>query len=158
MPIFKNFALGLFSLILCALPYTHLEAAGLSTGFSEVILENLELGKVYSTKEVAGLPLVVVNTGDEAVDLKIELLLPQESELKEGFEPIPDLGWIKLEKTEFKNIKPDEAATTDVIITIPDDEQYLGKKYQVFIWSHTVGKRVGVGLKSKLLFTIKNIQ
>lgn len=158
MPIFKNFALGLFSLILCALPYTHLEAAGLSTGFSEVMLENLELGKVYSTKEVAGLPLAVVNTGDEAVDLKIELLLPQESELKEGFEPIPDLSWVKLEAIEFKGVEPQDAATTDVIISIPDDKKYQGKKYQVFIWSHTVGRMIGVGLKSKLLFTIKNIQ
>ncbi len=33
-------------------------------------------------------------------------------------------------------------------------EKYLGKKYQVFIWSHTVGRAIGVGLKSKLLLTI----
>ena len=133
-----------------------LEAAGLSTGFSEVKIENLEIGRSYSTKETAGLPLVVVNTGDEPVDLKVELLSPQESELREGFEPIPDLSWISLEKEDFNNIKPNEAATSDVVISIPDDEQYIGKKYQVFIWSHTTGRKIGVGLKSKLLLSIKD--
>ena len=89
-----------------------------------------------------------------SVLLKMELLFPEASELKEGFEAIPDLGWIKLDKAEFTGIKPGEAATTDVIISIPDDRQYQGKKYQVFIWSHTVGRSIGVGLKSKLLISI----
>jgi hypothetical protein len=131
-------------------------AAGLSTGFSEVTLENLEIGKSYSTSETAGLPLVVVNTGTSAVDLKIELLLPDKTELKEGYEAIPDLSWIELKQREFFNIVPNAAATTDVLIHIPNEEQYRGKKYQVFIWSHTVGIKIGVGLKSKLLFSIKN--
>ena len=150
----KNIVLIIFVLSLSLVFSSVVKAAGLSTGFSEVALENLEIGKTYSTKEKADLPLVVVNTGKEPVDLKVELLLPEASELKEGFGAIPDLGWIKLEKTEFKEMKPDEAATTDVIISIPDDRQYQGKKYQVFIWSHTAGKRIGVGLKSKLLLSI----
>lgn len=141
-------------LILWLSPHPVLEAAGLSTGFSEVTLENLEIGKSYSTKEVAKLPLVVVNTGNEPIDLKIELLMPQSEELKEGFQAIPDLGWIKLEQTDFREIQPNEAATCDVIISIPGEAQYQGKKYQLFIWSHTVGRRIGVGLKSKLLFSI----
>lgn len=45
-------------------------AGGLSTGFSEVTLEELEPGKTYSTKEAANLPLVVVNTGGEPIDLR----------------------------------------------------------------------------------------
>ena len=133
-------------------------AAGLTTGFSEVTLEGLGPGKGYSTQEVVGLPLTVVNTGEEPVDLKMELLMPDMSELKEGFEPIPDLAWIRLEKQEFKEIQPNEAATTDVVISIPPDEQYQGKKFQVFIWTHTIGEKIGVGLKSKLLFTIAREQ
>jgi hypothetical protein len=142
-------------LIVCFVFYTETYAAGLTTGFSEVILEDLEVGKTYSTKEVAGLPLVVVNTGKEPVDLKLELLLPDTSELKEGYESIPDLAWIRLEKTDFKKIMPNEAATTDVLISIPEDKLHLGKKYQVFIWSHTTGGTIGIGLKSKLLLKIK---
>jgi hypothetical protein len=140
--------------LVCTLT-SSLWAKGLSTGFSEVTLEELKVGREYSTREVAGLPLVVVNTGKEPIDLKIELLMPEPTELKEGYKPIPDLGWIRLEETEFRNIQPKEAAETDVHISIPDDDTYRGKKYQVFIWSHTVGAAIGVGLKSKLLFMIK---
>lgn len=146
-----------------------LEAAGLTTGFGEVTLENLEIGKTYTTKKALNLPLAVVNTGKTALDLKVEPVLPatpasaggapseggKDSELKEGYEPIPSLSWIKLEKAEFREIKPNDSAVTDVIISIPNDKKYLGKKYQVFIWSHTVGGSIGIGLKSKLLLTIK---
>lgn len=46
---------------------------------------------------------------------------------------------------------------TDVIVTIPSDKKYLGKKYQAYIWSHTVGKGklpIALGLKSRLLLEI----
>lgn len=151
----RQWAIPFFA-VCCFISTATAEAAGLTTGFSVVTLENLEIGKTYSTRETAGLPLVVVNTGNEAVDLTMELLLPQPAELKEGFAAVPDLSWIKLEQTDFKGIKPNKSAVSDVIIAIPDDPQYQGKKYQVFIWSHTLGRRVGVGLKSKLLFTIIN--
>lgn len=131
------------------------EAGGLSTTFSEVTLEDLETGKTYSTKETANMPLEVANTGKEPVNLKVELIMPQAEELKKGFEPIPDLSWVKLEKTEFNNIKPNEKAVTDVVFSIPNTEKYMGKKYQVFIWSHTFGTNIGIGLKSKLLMIIK---
>lgn len=146
--------LAIMLLVFCLMPYALLQASGLSTGFSEVTLENLEAGRIYSIKDAAGLPLIIVNTGREPVDLKIELLLPDRSELNEGYASIPDLGWIKLARTEFRGIKPNDSAITDVIILIPDDKQYVDKKYQVFIWSHTVGKSIGLGLKSKLLFSI----
>jgi len=152
---FKQTKITICVLWLCLALTPNLWAKGLSTGFSEVAMEDLEPGRTYSTKETANLPLVVVNTGEDPVDLKIELLMPDASELKEGYEPIPDLGWISLEQTEFTGIAPKGAATTDVLINIPDDDIYRGKKYQVFIWSHTIGTKIGVGLKSKLLFTIK---
>jgi len=152
----KNFLLSIFLLGCICFGFCAAEAGGLSTTFSEVTLENLEIGKTYSTKEIAGLPLELVNTGKQPINLKIELVMPQESELKAGFEPIPDLSWIKLEKSEFSNIKPNTSAITDVVLSIPNKEKYRGKKYQGFIWSHTVGGSIGIGLKSKLLFATKS--
>ncbi len=70
----KYIGLIIFFLVLGSIFNPALEAAGLSTGFSEVTLENLEIGKTYSTKEVAKLPLIVVNTGKEPVDVKMEIL------------------------------------------------------------------------------------
>lgn len=151
----KNFLVGIFLLSLICFSFRTAEASGLSTTFSEVTLENLEIGKTYSTKEVASLPLEVVNTGKQPINLKVEPIMPQESELKAGFKPIPDLSWIKLQKSEFSNIKPNESAVTDVVFSIPNKEKYKGKKCQVFIWSHTTGGAIGIGLKSKLLLVIK---
>jgi hypothetical protein len=47
---------------------------------------------------------------------------------------------------------------SDITLSVPDDNQYLGKKYQVTIWSHTVGlagrtTSLGLGLKSRIIFT-----
>jgi hypothetical protein len=151
----KKFFLALFLTLAVLVLALTAQAAGLSTGFSEVILENLEIGSSYSTASAANLPLAVVNTGEEPVNLKIELLKPAPAELKEGFEPIPDLNWIELKQKEFFNLEPKQTAVTDVIIHIPNEQQYKGKKYQVYIWSHTVSTNIGVGLKSKLLFSIK---
>ncbi len=130
------------------------EASGLRTTFSEVALQNLEIGRTYNTKEAAGLPLVIENTGDGSVDLAIEVIAPGAEELKGGYEPIPDISWIILEKKSFSGVEPGGKAETDVMITIPDNTSYHGKKYQVYIWTHSVGLSVGVGLKSKLLLSI----
>lgn len=128
-------------------------AGGLSTNFGEVLVENLALNKSYSMERDAKTPLIITNTSDQKINLKMEVLSPQEGELKEGFEPIPDIEWIQLKQKEFV-LKSGKSAKTDVIISIPDDKKHLGKKYQVYIWSHTVGRAIGVGLKSKLLLTI----
>lgn len=129
-------------------------AGGLSTTFGEVLVEDLPIGSAYSLEKEAKIPLIITNTSQKKINLKIEILSPQADELKKGFAAIPEISWIELTKKEFV-IEPGEAAKTDVIVSIPNDEQYLSKKYQVFIWSHTVGKAIGVGLKSKLLFTIR---
>ncbi|MDI6735564.1 MAG: hypothetical protein QME42_05140 [bacterium] len=132
---------------------------GLQTYFAKVLIENLNIGGTYSTKKLVNLPLNVLNTGEEEVNLKIETIIPAQGELDEGYEAIPDTSWIKVEKDTFFDVKSQEAIVTDVIITIPDDERYSGKRFEAFIWSHTVAKGgigFGVGLKSKLLFTISN--
>lgn len=146
----------ILTLLLLCIFYSFLYAAGLSTSFSEVILENLEIGKTYSTEKTANLPLEVVNTGKQPVDLTIEILVPQPQELKENYEPIPDVSWIKVKKADFKNIPANASAITDVLVSIPNDTEYQGKNYQVYVWAHTVGKAIGIGLKSRLLIKVKN--
>lgn len=135
-------------------------ALGLSTNFGEVLLDNLQPGKTYSTKNIINMPLRIVNTDKTATDLKIEILIPKNepANLKEGFEPIPDSRWIRLEKEHFENVRPGEIAETDVIITIPESSFYAGKKYQVYFYSHTISKSgttIAVGLRSRLLFTVR---
>ncbi|MDD5135760.1 MAG: hypothetical protein PHN63_00265, partial [Candidatus Omnitrophica bacterium] len=62
-------------------------------------------------------------------------------------EPIPDLSWVKIEKNYFGNVAPGGAIETDISVTIPSGSEYSGKKYQVYIYSHTAGEgtfRVGI--------------
>lgn len=149
----KLILLAVFKLYLI-IPFASLYAAGLSTTFSEITIDNLNIGRTYSIKEAIDLPLEILNTSNEPVDLELKLLLPEPQELKIGYESIPSLAWVELERTEFIALRPNGIATTDVVISIPDDEEYLGKQYQVFIWAYTVGERIDVGLKSNLLLKI----
>ena len=130
-----------------------LKAGGLRTTFSSVLIENLKIGKSYSLLKTVNLPLKIKSTYNRNIKIKITVLKPYKDELKKGFEIIPDTLWIKI-KNDLLTIKPKGSAFTDVIIKIPYDKKYLGKKFQVMIWSRTTGKGIGCGLKSRLLFTI----
>lgn len=129
-------------------------AYGLETGFGKIILENVPIGINYSMRDNAKFPLTIKNTGDKKVTLKIEVLIPQKDEIQKGYEAIPETNWIKLEKEEFV-IPAKGEAETDVVISIPDEKKYLGKKFHAFIWSRTVEDNLGVGIKSKLLINTK---
>ena len=129
---------------------------GISTPFTEVVVNNLSIGKNYTIGQKVSRQLQVRNKGKNLIELKMEILVPSKSELKEGYEPIPDVSWIELEKDYF-SVEPSKDAVTDVIVTIPRDEKYQGKKYQAYIWSRNVGKGnlpIALGLKSRLLLEI----
>lgn len=129
------------------------EAYGLRTGFGKVILENVPMDTEYSMRRDSKFPLVIENNSDSAVEIKVEVLAPEGNEVQKGYEPIPSTEWVKLEKDSFK-IDPGASAETDVVIRIPYKEEYQGRKFHVFIWSHTVGESLGIGIRSKLLFSI----
>jgi hypothetical protein len=136
---------------------TALQARGLSTSLGEVVVENLQVGQTYSLKQLANLRLYVTNNSDDSVALKMDILSPDSSELKKGASPIPDILWLKLSQNTFV-LGPDEIALSDITLSIPDENRYLGKKYQVAIWSHTVAlagraMSLGLGLKSRIIFT-----
>jgi hypothetical protein len=134
-----------------------IQAAGLSTGLGEVVIENLQVGQTYSLKQLANVRLYVTNSSDDSVALKMDILSPDSSELKKGSSPIPDISWLKLSQGDFV-LGPNEIALSDLTLSIPNKDQYLGRKYQVTIWSHTVGlpgrgTSLGLGLKSRIIFT-----
>lgn len=131
-------------------------AGGLSTHFIETTLEDLELGKSYSIKEETGKALVVVNTTeDKTVDIEIEPEIPVDYNLLPDYEPVPDVSWVKIEKNYFEAIAPGEKAETDIIIIIPEDKEYYGRKYQLYIYSHTAGSATfRTGIMSRILLHI----
>ncbi|NQT07430.1 MAG: hypothetical protein HQ575_07825 [Candidatus Omnitrophica bacterium] len=128
-------------------------AMGLSTTFGRVRVDNLMAGQRYSMQRDGDAPFIIKNTSNFELKLKMDVVIPSENELVEGYEAIPDAGWINVQGDSF-NLPPESDLSTDIIITVPDDDIYKGKKYQVYIWSHTEGGAIAVGLKSKLLISI----
>ena len=136
------------------------KAGGLSTQIGEVVVENLQIGQTYNLKELANLRMTARNTGEDVVNLKMDVLRPESRELRQGAAAIPDISWVTLSQDSF-TVEPMQPATSDIIISIPDERQYLGKKFQVIIWSHTVGTGstfMEVGLKSRIIFSIDSVK
>ncbi len=130
---------------------------GLQTKFGLVTIENLEIGQTYNTREIASLPMVIKNTGDEKVTVKVEPLMPDPkspSLVNNGYEVIPDLSWIKVSRDEMV-IEPGASEATDILVTIPNNEKYFGKKYQVDLITRSLTtKFMSVALRSNLRITI----
>lgn len=145
------------------LTYTNILFAGITTNFFVVDFNNLKIGQIYSSKELANFPYKIFNQGEEKVRVRLDIQVPEKEDIPEsrqklGYEPIPDVSWIHLEKDEFI-IAGGENAESDVIIGVPADEKYLDKKYMATIWCHTVpldeqSGGVYVGIYSHLYFTI----
>lgn len=139
-------AIALLSLSLTA------SAGGLRTPFGEVVIRNLRIGQTYSMYKLVNLPLRVVNTGGETTDIRIETV--RASAVVPGYEPIPTLDWVRVEQGTF-TIAANREAVTDLIISIPNDPKFLGRRFQADIWSHSVDHRaLLVGLKSRLLIHV----
>lgn len=110
-------------------------SGGLSTTCGMMTLGNLKIGQEYSLKQLLGYPYNVTYKGSYPVDLKIEVVKP-DTTTADGFEPIPDISWLRLQREEFA-LDPGETANTDIIISIPNDENLLGKKFRVIISPYT---------------------
>jgi len=127
---------------------------GLSTPYGEIKVENIVPGETVSITGIANKPFTVKNNSDYPVRLKIDVVIPQETELKPGYVAVPDVSWIKLEKDTF-DLASGEEASTQVILNVPNKKKFYGKKYQVYLWSRTVpsesGMSIAVGLKSRFL-------
>jgi len=132
------------------------QAVGLSVTWGEVRLENLKIGASYNMKDMARKPYRVTYRGESEVEIAVEVLAPREDELKDGYEAIPDLSWVKVTNDRFF-LGPGESAYSDVVITIPDDKKYFGKRYQAHIHAHSVGAVqgvIGLALTSRVMIGI----
>jgi hypothetical protein len=135
-------------LALAALPAG---ASGLRTTFGEVRVGHLKIGQTYSLTQLLNLPLRLVNTGAENIDVRIETV-PVTDDLVKGYEAAPD--WLRISQSTF-TIGPNREIATDLIVTIPNDPTLLGRRFQVDIWSHSTNIRAMlVGLQSHLLIDV----
>lgn len=154
----KNLKKILFSAVVAVLAVTG-TIWGITTTFSEVVLENVQLGRSYNFRILRNLPLVLTNNRLEAEDAQIRVEKPADT-LKPGYEPIPDVSWIQIIPNEFR-LAPKESAQSDIILTIPDDEQYIGKHYQADIISEgmpiggTGQMTIALSIRNRIRFSVK---
>lgn len=137
-------------------------AKGIAVRFVDIVLEKVPPGTHVNLRVYKNLPLVVINNDDEDMDVAVEVVLPDEKEMKEGYEPIPDPTWIKVIPDRY-HLGPRASASSDVIITVPDDPQYLNHHYEAIIWAHSDNKNkyipgggvfLEVGMRSRIRMSI----
>jgi hypothetical protein len=132
------------------------QAGGISTHFAEMRVGDLQPGRTYvGSRDVTGEPYTVANNTDEPLDLIMAVRVPETSELQPGYEPIPDVGWIRFHKSFF-TAPAGQAGTNDYYISIPSGETHLGKKYQVQLGVRTFGGSsfVQMGLMGRALLSV----
>src|SRR2546428_7553328 len=141
----------------CGLPHAaSAGGGGLGCSVGEVVLENLKIGRSYSLTALANLPLSLINRGDVVVRVRIDAMIPDSSELRQGAEAIPSVHWASAVPDSLE-IPAHQMRTTDLRLTIPDDEKPFGRKFEAIFWSHTMpqpGERLAYGLKSLVIFPI----
>lgn len=110
----------------------------LTTKFSDVVLSGMVPGMIYSLKQERRYPYKVRNNTDSSEDVEITVEIPSPTQMKDGYEPIPDVTWVKVFPTSF-HLKPGEGTDCDVIISIPEGEEFANRHFQAMIVTKTVG-------------------
>ncbi len=126
---------------------------GLSTRFVDVTLEYLEAGRSYNLRQLRNIPYTVRNRGDADTEVKVDVLIPRKEEVTEGYEAIPDPNWVQVVPNKLK-IAAGQTAYAEMIIQVPNKPEYVGKHYQVKVYSHTNNPGLlSAGTQSRLRFS-----
>lgn len=126
-------------------------AGGLATTTGSMYLGNLKIGQTYSLKQLVGYGFNAQYRGVALVVVNISARRPRNT-TSDGFEPIPDETWVDIDRRSFA-LDSYQTAETDIHVTIPNDEKYLGKKYCVLIVPETSAATVvggGIALGTAL--------
>ncbi|MBA3065314.1 hypothetical protein KJ633_00545 [bacterium] len=142
-----------FVLLLSSPVFAAKKLHSLATKFSDVILAGMTPGMVYSLKKERNIPYTVVNYAESKRDIEVTIEKPSKSQLKENYEPVPDVSWVTVFPSRF-SLESGEERDCDLIISIPPDEEYANRHYQTMIVSQSAGKpasgQTGIGLNFAL--------
>jgi len=105
---------------------------GIAAKFADVVLASLEPGGVYNLRALRGLTFTVMNNYEAIRDFEVLAVPPLPEELVKGYEPIPDPSWVKIVPSPFR-LAHREDVRCSIIISIPEDERYRGRHFQVIL-------------------------
>jgi len=124
------------------------EAVSIRTSFISVSVSGVVPGEEFSLRKNGGPVLKIFNKGGKQVKVKFEAVSAVEDKAVSA-----DVSWIKFEKALLE-IPADSAGETDVVIKVPEEKRYFGKKFYVCLVSQTESgeNMFSAGLRSKLFF------
>ncbi|MBN1384568.1 MAG: hypothetical protein JW983_06810 [Elusimicrobia bacterium] len=138
----------------------HLFAGGIATTFVNVSADDLLINTTYNLTVSHGYPLKVINKSSDLREISIAVKVPQKEDVKEGYEPIPDLNWVYI-TPEIYELGANQTGLSDVILIIPKDKKLRGRKFQVNLEVTGSSKKKKGGmtiipsLLTKLRFSVK---
>jgi hypothetical protein len=127
-------------------------AAAFTVNFSDIDVDNIQPGVPVSLLQKASFMLSVNNVDTLSSNISLEVISPLKNQLKEGYEPIPDVNWIKFDRASSW-IKPNQTENFDLIIYAPYDQKLFGRKYQAILVVYTLEGVLKVNLKSKIFIS-----
>lgn len=149
----------MFFRILLLLPFLlippKLTAAGISTNYADIFIENLPVNTEYKHN----LPLKVTNRSNKKIEVVVKPLIPHKDNLKTGAAPIPDINWLTVVPEKYI-LSAGQTGSSDVFIKVPKDNKLRGKTFQFnfeicgFPSEKKGGVTVVPALLSKIRFTV----
>lgn len=112
---------------------------GLAVRFPDLVMERVDPGTFLNLRKDKNVPYVLMNRVDGPIDITVTSEQPPRGGLKEGYEPLPDLQWLKIIPGEF-HLEKGEVASADVILSVPNDPSLVGRHFQANILASTKGK------------------
>jgi len=125
----------------------------IATNFVEVLVEGVPLASRYP---IEGKLVDIVNKGETTLNMRLDALDPAPSEMRAGYEPIPEIAWVGFEPRTV-TVGPGETKTVKAVLYIPEDPALVGHRFQVMLFIHSdasKGSMVSIGLKPRLLFSV----
>ena len=105
------------------------DALSLRNAKAEAFLGDMRPGSVVVLSSAAGGPLSVENAGAEPVTIEASVEQSPPKKLKDGFDPLPDLGWVEI-NNRVREVDVGKSWSPDVRLKVPKDRRLEGGLYQ----------------------------
>jgi len=138
-----------FTLVLSLICFCNINKAyALKVSPGAFCAQNVEVGQETDT----GVDLAIDNETDKEREFSIRVVLPRppKTESLKGYSALPDLGWLRLEKTHL--IVPAKSqAKSRIYINIPNEEKYFNQQWAVSCLVEYIGQK---GLFQEAILTL----
>ena len=129
-------------------------ALSLRSSAAEVALGDVAPGSSAAWSRATGGPLLLENSGADAVRVVTSVVLPPPGELKDGYETWPSPGRVRLSSNQAE-LRPGGAAQVEIVVDVPRDPSLSGGQYQFDVRA-SASDRAGssLTLKTRVLLSV----